>query len=75
VISSQTPGVAETLPSAFVPALTPEQLARRSAAAVVLLDEWERDAGSDQDQRDTMDVLRQALGSDRVGSDRPAIVP
>jgi hypothetical protein len=59
----------------FVPPITPEELARRDAAAIVLLDAWEADAGSEQDQRETMDVLRKALGPRRIGSHRPAILP
>ena len=57
----------------FVPPMAASELARRNAAAVAFLDEMEADAGSEQDQREAMDVLRQALGPDRVGSSRPAL--
>ncbi len=59
----------------LVPRITPEELARRNAAAIALLDAWEADESTDQDQRETMDVLRKALGPDRIGSNRPAVLP
>jgi excisionase family DNA binding protein len=55
-----------TLTTPFVPPITPEELARRNAAAVALLDEWEADVEGEQDQRETMIVLRQAFGPDRA---------
>ena len=73
--ATSTTDAPEARPAPFVPPITREELARRNAAAIALLDEWEADAGSEQDQRDTMDVLRQALGPGRIGSDRPAILP
>ena len=75
MILSPTIGLSQALPTLFVPVLTAEQLAGRNAAVIALLDEWEADAESEQDQRDTMDVLRRTLGPERVGSDRPAILP
>ncbi len=75
MIPSLTKDVPDILPQPFVPPVTSQQLAGRNAAAAALLDEWEADVESEQDQRDTMDVLRQTLGPDRVGSDRPAILP
>ena len=65
----------EARPSSFVPRITLEELARRNAAAIALLDAWEADESSEQDQRETMDSLRQALGPDQIGSTRPAILP
>jgi hypothetical protein len=53
----------------LVPPITPEELASRNAEAVRLLDEWERD-GDEQEQRETMDVLRKALGPERIASYR-----
>jgi excisionase family DNA binding protein len=58
----------------FVPPITPEELGRRNRAAMALLDEWEADVEGEQDQRETMDILRQALGPGRIASDRPAIL-
>jgi excisionase family DNA binding protein len=58
----------------FVPPITPEELARRNAAAVALLDDLEDDVDGDEEQRETMAVLRQALGPGRVGSGRPALL-
>ena len=75
MISSSTTEPLEVRPLPFVPVVASEELALRNAAAIALLDEWEADAGSDQDQRDTMDVLRRTLGPDRVASNRPAIRP
>jgi excisionase family DNA binding protein len=66
-----TPGAG---PAPFVPPITPEELTRRNRAAMALLDEWEADVEGEQDQRETMDVLRKALGPDRIASSRPAIL-
>jgi excisionase family DNA binding protein len=63
-----------TLATPLVPPISPDELARRNAAAVALLDQWETDVQDDQEQRETMDVLRQALGPERVASSRPAIL-
>ncbi len=65
-----TPG---TRPAPFVPPITPEELTRRNQAAMALLDEWAADSEGEQDQRETMDVLRRALGPERIASSRPAI--
>jgi excisionase family DNA binding protein len=65
-----------TLTTPLVPPITPEELARRNAAAVALLDAWEADVegeqDQDQDQRETMIDLRQIFGPDRVASGRAA---
>ncbi len=69
------PEAREARLSPLVPPISPQELARRYAEAIVLLDAWEADVSSDQDQRETMDFLRQALGPDRVDSSRLAIRP
>jgi len=46
-----------------------EEQAQRAQALVALLDSWETE-GDEQEQRETMDVLRQAFGKDRVASSR-----
>jgi hypothetical protein len=55
----------------YLPPITPDELRRRNAAVVRLLDEWERD-GDEQEQREGMEVLLKALGPDRVMSYRDA---
>jgi hypothetical protein len=49
----------------------PEELARRNAAAVALLDSWEAE-GDEEAQRETMAALREALGERRTLSSGPA---
>ncbi len=49
----------------FVPVIDPAERARRNKAAIDLLDSWETD-GDEQEQRETMDVLREALGTNRT---------
>lgn len=61
------------LGSPLIPPITPEELARRNMAAIALLAEWVADDAGEQDQRETMDVLRSALGAERFASSRPAI--
>jgi excisionase family DNA binding protein len=61
-------------PAFFVPRITPEELTRHNRAAMALLDAWEADVEDEPDQRETMEVLRQALGSERIASTRPAVV-
>lgn len=58
----------------IVPPLAPEELRRRNEAAMRLLDEFEADPDI-EDQRETMAVLRQALGPERIISDRSAFKP
>jgi hypothetical protein len=53
----------------YVPPITEEELARRNQAAIQLLDSWESE-GDEDEQRETMKVLRQALGQGRIASDR-----
>ena len=50
--------------------LSEAELIRRNEAAIALLDAWERD-GDEDEQRETMAVLRRALGENREMSDRP----
>ncbi len=72
--STQTRTTPEIVPAPFVPPITPEELARRNRAAMALLDEWEADIEGEQDQRETMAVLREALGLGRIASNRPSIL-
>jgi hypothetical protein len=51
----------------YVPPLTPEELAERNKNLIELLDSWESE-GDEQEQRDTLTVLREALGPRRVAS-------
>jgi hypothetical protein len=53
----------------YVPRLTADELAQRSKALVELLDSWESE-GDEQEQRETLNVLREALGERRVASSR-----
>jgi hypothetical protein len=53
----------------YVPPVSAEELARRNRALVELLDSWES-GGDEQEQRETLAVLREALGARRVASSR-----
>ena len=53
----------------------PEELARRHAEAIAFLDALADDAESEQEQRETWEVLSRALGPERVASYRPTILP
>lgn len=53
----------------YVPAVSADELARRNRALVELLDSWESD-GDEQEQRETLAVLRETLGTRRVASSR-----
>jgi len=53
----------------YVPPITEEDLARRNQAAIRLLDSWETE-GDEPEQLETMEMLRHALGEDRMASDR-----
>jgi hypothetical protein len=48
---------------------SPEELLRRNQEAIDLLNTWETE-GDEQEQRETMRVLREALGLERVASSR-----
>lgn len=54
----------------LVPPISSEELARRNREAVALLDAWEAE-GDEGEQRETMAVLREALGKRRTLSSRP----
>jgi hypothetical protein len=54
---------------AYVPPISAEELARRNQAAIALLDAWDEE-GDEEEQRETMRVLRDALGARRVASSR-----
>ncbi len=51
--------------------ITPQERGRRNEAVLALIEQWANDQESDQDQRETMDVIRQTLGPDRIASSRP----
>jgi excisionase family DNA binding protein len=53
----------------LVPPLSAEELTRRNRALVELLDSWESE-GDEQEQRETLGVIREALGAKRVASSR-----
>ena len=53
----------------YVPPLTADELAQSNKALVELLDSWESE-GDEQEQRETLGVLREALGTRRVASSR-----
>jgi hypothetical protein len=53
----------------YVPPITPEELARRNQAAIRTLDSFETE-GDEAEQRETLGVLRKALGEERVAGDR-----
>jgi hypothetical protein len=62
----------DTQEASSLPQMTDEELRIRNAKAVVLLDSWARD-GDEQEQRETLAVLRKALGPDRVMGYRGAL--
>jgi hypothetical protein len=53
----------------YVPPISAEDLARRNQAARQLLEIWDAE-GDPKEQRETMLVLRQALGEHRIASSR-----
>jgi hypothetical protein len=54
----------------YVPRRSPEERARRNAKAIQLLRSWAEE-GDEEEQRETMRVLREALGKGRIASSRP----
>jgi hypothetical protein len=52
-----------------LPPVSDEEQARRNRAAIARLDAWEAE-GDEQEQRETMEILRQALGRGRVAASR-----
>lgn len=63
------PTPAATSDRSYVPPVSAEELATRNRALVELLDSWETE-GDEQEQRETLDVLRESLGARRVASSR-----
>ncbi len=57
-------------PTPFVPQFDAAERARRNRPAMELLDSWEAE-GDEREQRETMAVLREALGPNRTLSSRP----
>ncbi len=56
-------------PAPYVPPISDEELARRNRAAIELLDSWETEV-DEEEQRETMAILREALGEQRIASYR-----
>jgi hypothetical protein len=52
--------------------LTREELMGRNRQAIALLDSFETE-GDEEEQRETMGILRRALGPDRIISSRSAL--
>jgi hypothetical protein len=57
----------------LIPSIDPKERQRRNAAVLALIEEWANDEESTQDQRETMDVLRKALGPERIASNRAVL--
>ena len=53
----------------YVPPIDDAELARKNQAAIRRLDSWDQDE-DEADQRETMAVLREALGEGRIASSR-----
>ena len=64
---ASNPELAKAKPT--IPVLADDEVLRKNRAAMELLDAWEHDV-DEQDQRETMKVIRETLGKDRVGSSR-----
>jgi hypothetical protein len=69
VMATATPDPAATSVRPYVPPISAEELARRNGGLIELLDSWEAE-GDEQEQRETLVVLREALGEGRVSSSR-----
>jgi hypothetical protein len=54
----------------YVPPIDDAELARRNRAAMRLLDAWEQDEEGEDEQRETLAVLKDALGERRIASSR-----
>ena len=54
----------------YLPPIDEVELARRNQAAVRLLDAWEQDEEGEEEQRETLAVLKAALGEGRIASSR-----
>jgi hypothetical protein len=59
-------------PAPFIPIFSDEERARRNQAARDLLDSWVTD-GDEQEQRETLAFLHDALGEKRTLSSRPVL--
>jgi hypothetical protein len=55
----------------YVPPVSAEEQARRNRALAALLESWESE-GDEQEQRETLAVLREALGARRLTEDAGA---
>ena len=64
----------KTTHTPYLPPITPEELRRRNAEAIRTLDQFEVE-GDEEDQKETMSVLREALGPNRTISNRSAFKP
>lgn len=64
---ASNPELAKTVST--IPLLAEDEVLRRNRAAIALLDAWEQDV-DEQDQQETMQVIREALGKNRLGSSR-----
>jgi hypothetical protein len=68
--TSHTPAGVPTAPEGpYGPPASAEDLARSNRAVAELLDSWVNE-GDEQEQRETLDVIREALGARRVASSR-----
>ncbi len=61
--------IPEVAPGSYASPLTADELAQRNRELVELLNSWESE-GDEQEQRETLTVLREALGRRRVASSR-----
>lgn len=65
------PSESETRPkSKYVKDLTPEELARKSQSLKELFRKWDEEE-DEEEMRETMRILREALGPNRTLSTRP----
>jgi hypothetical protein len=56
----------------LIPKLTPEELAEQNARVLALLEAWEHE-DDEQEQRESWEILKKALGPDRTISNRSAL--
>ena len=59
----------EVASGSYASPLTADELAQRNRELIELLNSWESE-GDEQEQRETLTVLREALGRRRVASSR-----
>lgn len=59
----------EVVSGSYASTLTADELAQRNRELIELLNSWESE-GDEQEQRETLTVLREALGRRRVASSR-----